>query len=98
MTKLEKLEALAAKKRESIKQKQESLKKVTSALKDIEAEIEILKGEEYMKDINKLDLTTEEFDKFRKYVLSDKNNLLEVIEMLSEEGKKRTEGARPVYE
>lgn len=98
MSKLERLENLAAKKRENIKQKQESLKKDISALKDIEAEIEILKGEEYMKDINKLDLTTEEFDKFRKYVLSDKNNLLEVIEMLSEEKKKQTEGDKPVYE
>lgn len=98
MKNLEKLEALADKKRESIKAKQQALKKDMDSLKDIEAEIEILKGEEFRRDINKLNLTPEEYEKVRKYVLSDKSNLLEVIEMMSEESLKQKEGEKPLYE
>lgn len=46
MKKIESLEAMAEKKRESIKVKQQSIKKDIDKLRDIEAEIEILKGEE----------------------------------------------------
>lgn len=98
MKNLEKLEAMAEKKRESIRAKQEAIKKETSALKDIEAEIEILKGEVFRKEINKLDLTNEEFENFQKYVLSSKSNLLEVISLMSKEQKKQEEGVKPVYE
>lgn len=98
MKNLEKLEALADKKRESIKAKQQALKKDMDSLKDIEAEIEILKGEEFRRDINKLNLTPEEYEKVRKYVLSNKSNLLEVIEMMSEESLKQKEGEKPLYE
>lgn len=98
MKNLEKLEALADKKRESIKAKQQALKKDMDSLKDIEAEIEILKGEEFRRDINKLNLTPEEYEKVRKYVLSDKSNLLEVIEMMSKESLKQKEGEKPLYE
>ena len=97
MKTLSKLEELAQKKREGIKKKQESLKKDMELLKEIETEIEVMKGEEYRKDINKLDLTPEEFDRFRKVVLANKSNLLEVIEMMSEE-KERMEGAGTLYE
>lgn len=98
MKNLEKLEALADKKRESIKAKQQALKKDMDSLKDIEAEIEILKGEEFRRDINKLNLTPEEYEKVRKYVLSNKSNLLEVIEIMSEESLKQKEGEKPLYE
>lgn len=98
MKNLEKLEEMAEKKRESIKAKQQALKKDMDSLKDIEAEIEILKGEEFRRDIDKLDLTPEEYDKFRKYVLSNKSNLLEVIEIMSKESLKRKEGEEPLYE
>lgn len=98
MRSLEKLEALAEKKRESIKVKQNALKKEQDALKGIEAEIEICKGEAYRKDIHNLDLTKEEFEKFRKCVLSNKTNLLEVISLMEKEGDRQKEGAAPVYE
>lgn len=98
MKNLEKLEALADKKRESIKVKQQALKKDMESLKDIEAEIEILKGEEFRRDIDKLNLTPEEFDKFRKYVLSNRSNLLEVIKLMSEESLKQKEGDKHLYE
>lgn len=62
MKKIESLEAMAEKKRESIKVKQQSIKKDIDKLRDIEAEIEILKGEEFRKDINKLNLTPEEYE------------------------------------
>lgn len=96
MKNLKKLEALAEKKRENIKAKQQALKKDMDSLKDIEAEIEIIKGEEFRRDIDKLNLTPEEFDKFRKYVLVSKSNLLEVIDMMAEE--KQKEGEKPLYE
>ncbi len=98
MKNLEKLEALAEKKRENIKAKQQALKKDMDSLKDIEAEIEIIKGEEFRRDIDKLNLTPEEFDKFRKYVLVSKSNLLEVIDMMAEESLKQKEGEKPLYE
>lgn len=98
MKNLEKLEALAEKKRENIKTKQQALKKDMDSLKDIEAEIEILKGEEFRKDIDKLNLTPEEYEQFRKCVLSSKDNLLEIIAMMSEESLKRKEGEKPLYE
>ncbi len=80
---IEKLEALAEKKRLSIKAKQASIKKDTEALKNIEEEIKNLKGEQFRNDINRLDLSPEEFEKFRKVVLSNKDNLLDVISMMS---------------
>lgn len=98
MKNLEKLEAMAQKRRENIKAKQEALKKETDALKDIEAEIDALKGEVFRKDINKLNLTSEEFESFRQCVLSSKSNLLEVISLMSQEKKKQEEGAKAVYE
>ena len=91
MKKIETLEAMAEKKRESIKLKQQSLKKDIDKLKDIEAEIEILKGEEFRKDINKLNLTPEEYEKFR-LCLADKNNLLDVINRMAEESRNQKEG------
>lgn len=98
MKSLEKLEAMAEKKRAGIKAKQEALKRETDALKDIEAEIDALKGEVFRKDINKLDLTSEEFENFRQVVLSSKSSLLEVISLMSEEKRKQEEGAKPAYE
>lgn len=98
MKNLEKLEALAEKKRENIKAKQQALKKDMDSLKDIEAEIEVLKGEKFRRDIDKLKLTPEEYEQFRKYVLSNKSNLLEVINMMSEESLKQKEGEQPLYE
>lgn len=98
MKSLEKLEAMADKKRKNIKAKQDALKKDIDTLKDIEAEIEYLRGEEYRKDINKLNLTDEEYENFRKCVLSDKDNLLDVINLLSQEKKKQEEGEKPIYE
>lgn len=98
MKNLEKLEAMAEKKRESIKTKQAAIKKDTDALKDIEAEIDAIKGEVFRKDINKLNLTSEEYEKFRQSVLSSKSNLLEVISLMSQEQRKQEEGAKPVYE
>lgn len=98
MKNLEKLEAMAEKRRASIKAKQEVLKKETDALKDIEAEIDALKGEVFRKDINKLNLTNEEFENFRQVVLSSKSNLLEVISLMSQEKEKREEGVKAVYE
>ncbi len=98
MKNLEKLEAMAEKRRASIKAKQEALKKETDALKDIEAEIDALKGEVFRKDINKLNLTSEEFEDFRQYVLSSKSNLLEVLSLMSQEKKKQEEGDKTVYE
>lgn len=98
MKSLEKLEAMADKKRKGIKAKQDALKRDIDNLKDIEAEIEYLRGEEYRKDINKLNLTDEEYENFRKCVLSDKNNLLDVINLLSQEKKKQEEGEAPIYE
>ena len=98
MKNLEKLEAMAEKRRASIKAKQEALKKETDALKDIEAEIDALKGEAFRKEINKLNLTSEEFEKFQQYVLSSKSNLLEAISLMSQEKKKQEEGVRPTYE
>ncbi len=97
MKKIETLEAMAEKKRESIKLKQQSLKKDIDKLKDIEAEIEILKGEEFRKDINKLNLTPEEYEKFR-LCLADKNNLLDVINRMAEESRNQKEGVKPLYE
>ena len=93
---LEKLEAMAKKKRESIKARQEALKKDTDTLKDIEAEIEYLKGENFRRDINKLNLTDEEYERFRKCVLTDKSNLLEVLDYLSQEQEKQEEGDKPL--
>lgn len=98
MKSLEKLEAMAKKKRESIKARQEALKKDTDTLKDIEAEIEYLKGENFRRDINKLNLTDEEYERFRKCVLTDKSNLLEVLDYLSQEQEKQEEGDKPLYE
>lgn len=101
MKSLEKLEAMAEKKRESIKARQEALKKDIDTLKDIETEIEYLKGENYRRDINKLNLTDEEYERFRKCVLTDKSNLLEVIDYLSQESQKQEkpeEGEKPLYE
>lgn len=98
MKSLEKLEAMADKKRKGIKAKQEALKKDMDTLKDIEAEIEYLKGEEYRQDINKLNLTDEEYEKFRKCVLRDKDNLLDVINLLSQEKEKQEEGEKILYE
>lgn len=97
MKKIETLEAMAEKKRESIKLKQQLLKKDIDKLKDIEAEIEILKGEEFRKDINKLNLTPEEYEKFR-LCLSDKDNLLDVINRIAEESRNQKEGVKPLYE
>lgn len=98
MKNLEKLEAMAQKKRVGIKAKQEALKKETDALKDIEAEIDILKGEVFRKDINKLNLTSEEFESFRQCVLSSKSDLLEVISLMRKEKEKQEKGAKAVYE
>lgn len=98
MKNLEKLEAMAEKRRASIKAKQEVLKKETDALKDIEAEIDALKGEVFRKDINKLNLTNEEFENFRQVVLSSKSNLLDVISLMSQEKEKQEEGVKAVYE
>lgn len=84
MKSLEKLEALAERKRQVIQEKQQSLKKDMDALKAIEAEIDTRKGEVFREDINKLNLTKEEFDNFRKCVLSSKANLLEVMDIMSE--------------
>ncbi|MCX4353223.1 MAG: hypothetical protein OSJ60_16545 [Lachnospiraceae bacterium] len=97
MKKIETLEAMAEKKRESIKLKQQLLKKDIDKLKDIEAEIEILKGEEFRKDINKLNLTPEEYEKFR-LCLADKDNLLDVINRIAEESRNQKEGVKPLYE
>ena len=97
MKKIETLEAMAEKKRESIKLKQQLLKKDIDKLKDIEAEIEILKGEEFRKDINKLNLTPEEYEKFR-LCLADKDNLLDVINRIAEESRNQKEGVKPFYE
>ncbi len=98
MSNLEKLELKAAKKRESIKEKQEALKKEMDSLKDIEAEIEYQKGERLLGTINKLNLTSEEFDKFQKCISAGKNNLLEVIDLISKADKKQKEGEKPLYE
>lgn len=98
MKSLEKLEAMAAKKRENIKSHQLAIRKETDALKDIEAEIDVVKGEVFRKDINKLNLTSEEFEDFRKCVLSSKSNLLEVMNLLTQEQKKQEEGVKPAYE
>lgn len=98
MKNLEKLEEMADKKREAIKALQQTLKKNMDMLKDIEAEIEIRKGEEFRKDINKLNLTSEEFERFRKCILSDKSNLLEVLELLEKENLKQEEGDKMLYE
>ena len=84
MKSIEKLETMAEKKRSSIKLKQEAIKKETEALKKIETEIEMLKGEQFRNDINRLKLTPEEFENFRKVVLSSKDNLLDIISMMSE--------------
>lgn len=97
MKKIESLEAMAEKKRESIKAKQQSLKKDIEKLKDIEAEIDVLKGEEFRKDINKLNLTPEEYEKFRLF-LADKANLLDVINRMTEESRIQKEGVKPLYE
>ncbi len=97
MKKIESLEAMAEKKRESIKAKQQSLKKDIDKLKDIEAEIDVLKGEEFRKDINKLNLTPEEYEKFR-LLLADKANLLDVINRMAEESRIQKEGVKPLYE
>lgn len=97
MKKIESLEAMAEKKRESIKVKQQSIKKDIDKLRDIEAEIEILKGEEFRKDINKLNLTPEEYEKFR-LCLADKTNLLDVINRMAEESRIQKEGVKPLYE
>lgn len=98
MKNLEKLEAMAEKKRESIKTKQAAIKKDTDALKDIEAEIDAIKGEVFRKDINKLNLTSEEYENFRQNVLSSKSNLLEVTSLMSQKQRMQEEGAKPVYE
>lgn len=98
MKSLEKLEAMADKKRKGIQAKQEALKKDMDILKDIEAEIEYMKGEKYRQDINKLNLTDEEYAQFSKCVLSDKENLLEIINLLAQEKKKQEEGEKPLYE
>lgn len=99
MKSIEKLEVMAERKRTSIKAKQLAIKKETEILKDIETEIEMIKGETYRREINSLNLTPEEFEKFRKYVLGDKNSLMEVIEQLSMEGRRQQkEGAQPSYE
>ena len=97
MKKIESLEAMAEKKRESIKVKQQSIKKDIDKLRDIEAEIEILKGEEFRKDINKLNLTPEEYEKFR-LCLAYKANLLNVINRMAEESRIQKDGVKPLYE
>ena len=76
---------------------QEIIKKDIDKLRDIEAEIEILKGEEFRKDINKLNLTPEEYEKFR-LCLADKANLLDVINRMAEESQIQKEGVKPLYE
>lgn len=81
---IEKLENMAGKLRERIKVKQNSIKKDTETLKTIEAEIENLKGQQFRNDIHRLNLTPEEFENFRKVVLSSKDNLLDVISRMSE--------------
>lgn len=98
MKSLEKLEAMAERKRISIQKKQQLIKRETEILKDIEAEIDMIKGEAYRKEINALNLTPEEYEKFRKYVLNDKTNLLEVINLLSKEERKQREGEKPLNE
>ena len=81
---IDKLESIAEKLRERIKLKQNSIKKDTEKLKTIESEIENLKGQQFRNDINRLNLTPEEFENFRKVVLSSKDNLLDVINKMSE--------------
>lgn len=98
MKNLEKLELLAEKKRENIKTKQKALKRDMEILKDIEAEIDHFKGEEYRKDINRLNLTNEEYEQFRRCVLADRNNLLDIISLMSQEKERQEEGERPLYE
>ncbi len=98
MKSLEKLEAMAEKKRKSIEEKNIALKKDIDTLKSIEAEIEYCRGEAYRKDINKLNLTDEEYERFRKCVLSDKSNLMDVIDLLAQEKKKQEEGEKMLYE
>lgn len=90
--KLEKLEALAEKKRCSIKEKQQALKKDTDSLKSIELEIRMIKGEAYSKDINRLNLSNEEYQNLRKYVLRDKTSVLDVIHLLEDESVRKQEG------
>lgn len=97
MKKIESLEAMAEKKRQSIKAKQQALKKDMDKLKDIEAEIETLKGETFRRDINKLNLTPEEYERFRK-CLSNKSSLMDVINRIAEEKEKQKEGEKPLYE
>lgn len=98
MKNLEKLEAMAEKKRKSIAARQAALKKDIDTLKAIEAEMEYCRGEAYRKDINKLNLTEEEYERFRKCVLSDKSNLMDVIDLLAQEKKKQEEGDKMLYE
>lgn len=98
MKKLEKLEAMAEKKRASIKEKQQSLKKETDSLKNIEMEINAIKGEAYSKDISRLNLSNEEYQNLRKYVLCDKSSLLDVINLLSDESAKKQKGDDIVHE
>lgn len=91
--KLEKLEALADKKRKSIENKRAAIKREEENLKHTVAEIERLKGEQFRKDINSLNLTREEFERFRKQVLSNRENLLDVISMMEElSGKSHIQG------
>lgn len=84
MKSIEKLQSMAEKKRNSIKQHQAAVKKETEALKKIELEINVLQGEQVQSDINKLRLSPEEFQNFRKVVLGNKDNLMDVIQMMSE--------------
>ncbi len=60
------------------------MKKETEALRKIELEINVLQGEQVQSDINKLRLSPEEFQNFRKVVLGNKDNLMDVIQMMSE--------------
>ncbi len=89
MKSIEKLEAMVEKKRAVIEAKQRSLKKDIENLKSMENEIKMLKGEVFRKDVSKLDLSAEEYDQLRKYVLSSRSSLLEVINLLADEGQKK---------
>lgn len=98
MKKLEKLEAMAEKKRVSIREKQQTLKREMESLKKIEMEINVIKGEAYCKDINRLNLSNEEYQNLRKYVLCDRSSLLDVINLLSDESTKKQEGDTIIHE
>ena len=78
---------MAEKKRNSIKQHQAAVKKETEALRKIELEINVLQGEQVQSDINKLRLSPEEFQNFRKVVLGNKDNLMDEIQLMSDQSE-----------